>query len=96
MGRSSRPVPLRLLLSVRMRILQQELWKNLRGGHDGSIAMQNRERGDTRKDNADVVRKTAAEREVVTECKMKPTALLIRLLEKSDMCPASCPRNGTK
>lgn len=25
------------------------LWKNLRGGHDGSIAMQNKERGDTRK-----------------------------------------------
>ena len=49
MGRSSRPVPLRLLLSVRMKILQEELWKNLRDGHDGSIAMQSKELGDTRK-----------------------------------------------
>jgi hypothetical protein len=45
-----------------------------------------------------IVSKTAktkrSEGEIVTECKRKPTALLILLLEKSDVCPASCP--GTK
>ena len=64
MGRSSRPVPLRLLLSVRMKILPQpELGKSLHDGHDGSIAMQNKERGDTRKEKAAIIRETAAEKE---------------------------------
>jgi hypothetical protein len=43
-----------------------------------------------------LLKKTTAERDLVTECKTKPTALLILLLEKSDICPASCPRNDTK